>query len=205
MPLLVTAGLPGAFAGKKPLSSLDDIKGDNWRAGGKWYLRYLEGAGALPVSVPWGDIYVALQTGAIDGVYTNYDGLHLMKFDEVAPNMLVSKKLWYALPFLHYINKDYFASLPKDVQEGLLKASKIAEQKFAAVYDAAFDKVKEEQLAAGVKVTELSDADIDMWASPSKLAAHQADWVKEAEESGVKNAAEIMEQVRALHKQAMSR
>ncbi len=205
MPLLVTAGLPGAFAGKKPLASLADIKGDNWRAGGKWYLRYLESAGALPVSVPWGDIYVALQTGAIEGVFTNYDGLHLMKFDEVAPNMLVSKKLWYALPFLHYINKDYFQSLSKEVQDGVLKASKIAEQKFAAVYSASFDKVKTEQLAAGVKVTELTDADLAMWADPSKLSVHQANWVKDAEAAGLKDAAGVMEKVRALHKQAMSR
>lgn len=205
MPLLVTAGLPGAFAGKKTLNSLADIKGDNWRAGGKWYLRYLESAGALPVSVPWGDVYVALQTGTIEGVYTNYDGLHLMKFDEVATNMLISKKLWYALPFLHYMNKDFFESQPKAVQEGILKASKIAEQKFAAVYDAAFDKVKAEQLAAGVKVTELSDADIDMWANPEKLAKHQADWVKDAEAAGLKDAAEIMKKVSELHKQAMNR
>ncbi len=205
MPLLVTAGLPGAFAGKKTLNSLADIKGDNWRAGGKWYLRYLESAGALPVSVPWGDVYVALQTGAIEGVYTNYDGLHLMKFDEVATNMLVSKKLWYALPFLHYMNKDFFESQPKEVQEGILKASKIAEQKFAAVYSAAFDKVKNEQLAAGVKITELTDADINMWADPEKLSKHQADWVKDAEAAGLKDAAEIMARVSELHKQAMKR
>jgi TRAP-type C4-dicarboxylate transport system substrate-binding protein len=205
IPLLVTAGLPGAFAGKKPLANLSAIKGDNWRAGGKWYLRYLGGAGALPVSVPWGDIYVALQTGAIDGVFTNYDGLHLMKFDEVAPNMLISKKLWYALPFLHYINKDYFESLPKEVQEGVLKASKIAEQKFAKVYDDSFEKVKSEQLAAGVKITVMTDADLDMWADPARLAVHQANWVKDAEAAGLKDAAGVMEKVRALHKQAMNR
>ena len=78
------AGLPGAFTGKNPLTSLDDIEGDKWRAGDKWGLRFLENAGAVPVSVPWGDVYMALQTGVIDGCFTNYDGLHLMKFDEVA-------------------------------------------------------------------------------------------------------------------------
>jgi TRAP-type C4-dicarboxylate transport system substrate-binding protein len=91
VPLMITAGLPGAFAGKKPLKGIADIKGDKWRAGGKWLLRYLESAGAVPVSVPWGDVYVALQTGTIDGVFTNYDGMHLMKFDEAAPNLLNSK------------------------------------------------------------------------------------------------------------------
>jgi TRAP-type C4-dicarboxylate transport system substrate-binding protein len=205
VPLMITAGLPGAFAGKKPLGSLADIQGDKWRAGGKWLLRYLGSAGASPVSVPWGDVYVALQTGTIDGVFTNYDGLHLMKFDEVAPNMLVSKKLWYAVPFLHFMNKEFFDSQPEDVQNGIVKASSIAEGKFSAVYDAAFDKVKSEQLASGVTVTELSDADIQAWANPENLSKHQADWVKEATDAGLANAAEIMEQMRDIHKRAMSR
>ncbi|MBT8361342.1 MAG: TRAP transporter substrate-binding protein DctP, partial [Deltaproteobacteria bacterium] len=83
MTVMFTAGLPGAFTGKNPLAGIDDVKGDKWRAGDKWGLRFLENAGAVPVSVPWGDVYMALQTGTIDGCFTNYDGLHLMKFDEV--------------------------------------------------------------------------------------------------------------------------
>jgi len=39
---------------------------------------------------------MALQTGTITGGFINYDGMRLMKFDEAAPNLLVSKKLWYA-------------------------------------------------------------------------------------------------------------
>ena len=205
VPLMITAGLPGAFAGKKPLGGLSDIKGDKWRAGGKWLLRYLGSAGASPVSVPWGDVYVALQTGTIDGVFTNYDGMHLMKFDEVASNIMISKKLWYAVPFVHFMNKKFFDSQPKEVQDGIIKASRIAEQNFSAVYDAAFEKVKAEQLASGFKVIELSDADIDAWANEENLAKHQADWVTEATEAGLSNAAEIMEKMRALHKEAMSR
>lgn len=43
-----------------------------------------------------GDVFMALQTGTITGGFINYDGMRLMKFDEAAPNLLVSKKLWYA-------------------------------------------------------------------------------------------------------------
>jgi len=205
VPLMITAGLPGAFAGKKPLKGIADIKGDKWRAGGKWLLRYLESAGAAPVSVPWGDVYVALQTGTIDGVFTNYDGMHLMKFDEAAPNLLISKKLWFAVPFVHFMNKEVFDGLPKNVQDSIVKASKIAEQEFAGVYDAAFEKVKAEQLAAGYTVTTMSSADVDVWASSNNLTKHQADWVEGATKAGLANASEIMVKMRALHKEAMSR
>ncbi len=196
--LLFTAGLPGAFVGKNPLKGLADIKGDKWRAGGKWKLKYLENAGALPVAVPWGDVYVALQTGTIDGCFTNYDGLHLMKFDEVAQNLLISKALWYATPFLHLMNLEKFNGLPKDVQDGLLKASAIAEEKFSAVYEAAFDQVKSEQLAAGYKVNVMSDADVVAWENADKLSELQADWIAASEKAGLKNAAGVMKKVKAI-------
>ena len=196
--VLFTAGLPGAFVGTKPIKKLADIKGDKWRAGGKWKLKFLENAGALPVAVPWGDVYVALQTGTIDGCFTNYDGLHLMKFDEVAQNLLISKDLWYATPFLHLINRKKFDGLPADVQKGILKASEIAEGKFGAVYEASFDKVKSEQLAAGYTVTELSKADVVAWENADKLSSLQAEWVAASKAAGLKDADAVMKQVKAI-------
>lgn len=205
MTVMFTAGLPGAFAGKNPLTGIDDVKDDKWRAGDKWGLRFLENAGAVPVSVPWGDVYMALQTGTIDGCFTNYDGLHLMKFDEVAPNLLVSKSLWYAMPFLHLINLDYFNGLDKKVQEGILKASEIAEQKFAQTYEQAFDQVMSEQKASGYTVTEMSEADIAKWENADKLEELQAIWVEEAEKAGLKTASTVMAKVKAIHKEATAR
>jgi len=205
VPLMVTAGLPGAFFGKKKLSGLDGIEGDKWRAGGKWLLRYLEAAGASPVSVPWGDVYVALQTGTIDGVFSNYDGMHLMKFDEVANNILISKKLWYATPFVHFMNKDIFDGLSEDVQKQVLEASKAAEDQFADVYEAAFDAVRKAQEEAGYAVTELSEEDIAKWSDAEKLTELQEAWVEDAKAVGLENAADVMAKMRELHADAMKR
>ena len=203
--LFYGAGLPAAFAGKKPIRQLADIKGDKWRAGSKWLLKYLGNAGAQPVAVPWGDTYMALQTGTIDGVLTNYDGLHMMKFDEVASNLLISKEFWFAVPLFHLMNAEKFNALPKKVRDGILKAGEIAEAKFGAVYDAAFDKVRSDQVEAGYVVNELSSDDVVAWENRGELAKLQAEWVAEAEKAGLANAAEVMEQVRALHKQALAR
>lgn len=205
VPLMITAGLPGAFFGKKPMDGLDGITGDKWRAGGKWLLRYLEAAGAQPVSVPWGDVYVALQTGTIDGVFANYDGMHLMKFDEVASNILISKNLWYATPFVHFINKGIYDGLSDETRAQLHEASRITEEKFGAVYDAAFDQIRSEQDASGYTVHELSDADIALWSDPAKLTGLQDAWVAEAKAAGLAKADEVMAKMRDLHAQAMAR
>jgi len=205
MTLMFTAGLPGAFTGKNPLSSLDDIKGDKWRAGDKWALRFLKNAGTVPVSVPWGDVYMALQTGTIDGCFTNYDGLHMMKFDEVAPNLLISKELWFAMPFIHNVNLDFWNGLPKDIQEGIIKACEIAEQNFAKIYEEAFDKIMAEQKAAGYKVTVMSKEDALKWENAKKLEKMQDQWVQEAIAAGLKTAPSVMDKMRVLHKQAMEK
>jgi TRAP-type C4-dicarboxylate transport system substrate-binding protein len=203
--LLFTAGLPGAFCSTAPLNSLEDIKGEKWRAGDKWALRFLKNAGAVPVSVPWDDVYMALQTGTIDGCFTNYDGMHMMKFDEVASNLLVSKELWYAMPFIHNVNLDFWNGLPADIRSGIERACGIAEEKFAKVYQESYAKVMDEQKAAGYHVTVMSKEDIKDWENAAQLEKMQEQWVGEAEAAGLKTASTVMEKMKELLKQAMER
>lgn len=205
VPLMTTAGLPGVFVSKYEMTSLDGLKDYKWRAGGKWLLKYLGNAGAAPVSVPWGDVYVALQTGTIDGVFSNYDGVHLMKFDEVAPNVMLSKELWYSIPFVHIANKEFYDGLSDEGRAALQAASAKAETEFGAVYDATFNSIRDAEIAAGVKVTELSPADIEIWENPDELVKLRAEWVEEAKASGLENAQEVMDQTAAIFDEAMAR
>ena len=86
-----------------------------------------------------------------------------------------------------------------------MKACEIAEQKFAKVYDEAFDQIMAAQKKAGYKVTVMSDEDIRKWENADQLGKMQEIWIKEAEAAGLKNAREVMEKMRVLHKQAMDR
>lgn len=205
LPLMITAGLPGAFASTSPAATLKDIAGDRWRAGGKWPLKYLANVGAVPTAVPWGDTYLALQTGTVDGTFANYDGIRMMRFDEVASYLLVSKELWYGMPFLHVVNARKFERLPEEAREAMLRAAAIAEQAFAETYDATFDAIREAQLADGYTVTELSPDDLARWENSEALVDLQAEWIREAKSVGLDDAAAIMERVRALHAEAMRR
>jgi len=129
----------------------------------------------------------------------------MMKFDEVASNLLVSKELWYGMPFLHLVNARKFERLPPETQQAMLRAAEIAEREFAATYDATFDAIREAQVADGYTVTELSPVDLLRWENADALVDLQAEWIEEAEAAGLENAAGIMEQVRALHAETMRR
>jgi TRAP-type C4-dicarboxylate transport system substrate-binding protein len=77
---------PGAgLYTKKPVKSLADLKGLKIRAFDAISTDWVKAAGAQPVTMPWGDVYMALFTGSVDAVLTSsvsgVDG----KFWEVTP------------------------------------------------------------------------------------------------------------------------
>ncbi|KIX14458.1 TRAP transporter substrate-binding protein [Dethiosulfatarculus sandiegensis] len=90
--------LPVGVCFTQPVKSLADFKGKRVRAASRWSLAMLKGPGATPVSIPWGDCYMALQTNAVEGVYTNYDSINRSKLDEVAPNVFVMREIWVSTP-----------------------------------------------------------------------------------------------------------
>jgi TRAP-type C4-dicarboxylate transport system substrate-binding protein len=118
--IFFTPGLPISFISTKPIDSLAQLKGGKWRASSRWHLMFLKHVGAIATFIPWAECYMALQTGALDGNMTNYDGAHMTKQDEVAPYILVAREFWNGTPFVGTINNDTWASLSKEDQDGIL-------------------------------------------------------------------------------------
>jgi TRAP-type C4-dicarboxylate transport system substrate-binding protein len=55
---------------RQEIKSLDDLKGLKIRSPGGLQTQYIKNLGAEPVFMPLGDVYTALDTGAIDGLVT---------------------------------------------------------------------------------------------------------------------------------------
>ena len=191
-PIYINIGLPMSVCSTKPITCFEDFKGKRIRASSSWYLDQLKGAGAIPVSVPWGDCYMALQTGMIEGVYTNLDGLHRMKMDEVASNIFTMRENWIATADLYNINIDKWNSLPAEIQEQLLEAGRSASLRFSELFDAEWEKVVEEQKELGYKVIAASPEDVQKWMSMPIIDQMKEDWIKRAKEKGIENAEEIV-------------
>jgi TRAP-type transport system periplasmic protein len=63
---------PGAgLYSKKPISSLEDIRGLKIRTFNVVSTQWVKDSGGNPVSLPWGDVYMAMSTGAIDALLTS--------------------------------------------------------------------------------------------------------------------------------------
>lgn len=67
-----TAGVRHYY-GKKPLHSVDDLKGMKIRTQTSGAIAdFWEATGAVPTAVPWGELYQALQQGVVDGAENAY-------------------------------------------------------------------------------------------------------------------------------------
>jgi TRAP-type C4-dicarboxylate transport system substrate-binding protein len=55
---------------KKPVKTLEDVKGLKIRTPGGHQTHYIKALGAEPIFMPLGDVYLAMETGTIDGIVT---------------------------------------------------------------------------------------------------------------------------------------
>lgn len=196
--LLMENGLPMCYMARYPITSLKDLKGKKWRAGDRWNLKLLENQESVAISVPWGDCYMALQTGTVDGVVSNYDGMHRQKFDEPAKNILTGKAIGWSQPMFYAINQKKWDSIPKDLQEGILRASEITEKAFSEMYNAEFNRIVEAEKKAGCTVNFYSAEDVDSWADEKCLEGLRDIFCSELQEDGIENPKEMLSQLKAI-------
>ena len=204
-PIHTNTVLPVAVVSTKPFTKFEDFKDKKIRAASRWWLGQLKGAGAIPVSIPWGDCYMALQTGTIEGVYTNRDGEHRTKLDEVAMNIFTMKEMWIGVPFIYAMNTDKWNSLPEDIQNQITAAGKSAALRFEQLYNNEWEKIEAAQKKMGATITAASPSDIEKWVTMPAIKELQDVWVKEANEAGIKNADQVLLKMKALLAEAMER
>lgn len=196
--LLMENGLPMCYMARYPITSLKDLKGKKWRAGDRWNLKLLENQESVAISVPWGDCYMALQTGTVDGVVSNYDGMHRQKFDEPAKNILTGKAIGWSQPMFYAINQKKWDSIPKELQDGILRASEITEKAFSEMYNAEFNRIVEAEKKAGCTVNFYSPEDVDSWADEECLEGLRDIFCAELQDDGIENSKEMLSQLKAI-------
>jgi len=75
---------------KKPIRSLADTKGLKVRSPGGHQTNYIKALGAEPIFMPLGDVYLAIDTGTIDGLVTCPPQFLAFKLHEVAKHGVVA-------------------------------------------------------------------------------------------------------------------
>ena len=111
------------YTANKPLIMPDDFRGTKMRIqGGKVQDAVARELGAIPQIIAFGELYLALQTGVVDGEDNVPTNILTQKFYEVQKHLTIShhSRLTYAL----VTNKNFWNSLPADVRSQLDRAVK---------------------------------------------------------------------------------
>jgi TRAP-type transport system periplasmic protein len=109
----------------KPASNLNDIKGLKVRVqGAPIWSRAFSAVGMAPTVIAYSEIYNAIQNGVIGAGENEAAGVEQMKFNEVAPNLLMTQHAITIRPLCFSVKS--FKGLPPELQAAVLKAGKEA-------------------------------------------------------------------------------
>jgi TRAP-type C4-dicarboxylate transport system substrate-binding protein len=105
----------------QPIRTLADWRGKKLRVYGAESADLVRSLGGAPVSIPFGEVYTALQRGVVDGAMTSATNAEPMKFYEVSKYL----NYWYltgaSIEWLG-ANQKAWDALPKDLQQVVLDA-----------------------------------------------------------------------------------
>ncbi|MDP1964057.1 MAG: TRAP transporter substrate-binding protein, partial [Reyranella sp.] len=109
----------------KPMSTLAEIKGLKVRVqGAPIWSKTFAAAGMSPTVIAYNEVYNAIQNNVIAAGENEAAGVETMKFYEVAPNLAMTEHAITIRPIC--FSGKTFKTLPKDLQDAVIKAGKEA-------------------------------------------------------------------------------
>lgn len=115
----------------EPITSMSDLQGKQIRAGGV-NADLITAYGATPVTMDISEVYEALRSSLIDGLYTNYGACAFQNLDDIPGYALVTPLS--SNPSMFVMNKDVFNKMPASQQEVFMQACDETFEEYTALY-----------------------------------------------------------------------
>lgn len=136
---------------KHVITKPDDLKGLKMRTNGmKTMDLTLQALGATTVSVPYGELYMALKTGVADGQENPFVNVEGMKFYEVQKYFTEINYQIHPDPF--YVNAAWWNSLPAEYQSILAECATEMGEYNDSLIDQNSDKAKQTIINGGAEI-----------------------------------------------------
>ena len=185
----------GGVASRKaqPVLAPDDVKGVKIRGGSREMDLMFTAAGGQVSTMPSNEIYIGMQTGALDAAVTSSTSLVSFRLEEMAKSLTAARKgsFWFMLEPL-MMSKAIFDSLPADEQKAILDVGAELEAWGMAESQKDDQEVAKVYAAKGVQVSDFSDANLAAW----RKIAEESAWKDFASKNT--EAAELLKMARAI-------
>jgi tripartite ATP-independent transporter DctP family solute receptor len=170
----LTIGWRHMYFRDRDVSDINGIKGLKMRAPQiDFYVKMFELLGARPTTITFSEIYTALQSGVVVGLENPLQVVIDNKFYEVCKQVTLTQHMFSSIT--HWVNKQFFGTLPSNVQRAITESAKEAVHTMNQQYR------KDEEDATG-KLKSLGLAFHDIKDRPAWKNAMQPllqDWVKQ--------------------------
>jgi TRAP-type C4-dicarboxylate transport system substrate-binding protein len=173
---------PGLFHTKKPVRTLEELKGLKIRSTGLG-AKIVAAFGATPVAMTMGETYDALSKNVVDGSTAPIATLEGFKWGEVVKYTTENFGSSYTAAFFVVMNKNTWASLPPDIQKIIEAINEEWIVRTGQVWDD-YDKAgKDFALKLGNKMIPLSKEEEERWVK--KVAPVLEGYLKETKKKGL--------------------
>ena len=153
---------PGILHTKKPVATLEDLKGLKIACHGL-SAKIVQALGAVPVAMPMPERYDAIQKGVAEGGVFPLEALKGWKLAEVVTSTTLNYGSAYTTGFFVVMNKEKWASLPADVQKIIEEIN----QEYIVKVGQGWDEIDKEGMdlavSKGIKAITLPKAEDDRW------------------------------------------
>jgi TRAP-type C4-dicarboxylate transport system substrate-binding protein len=153
---------PGLLHTKKLVQNLDDLKGMKIRSTGL-SAKIVEALGGVPVAMPQGGTYEALQKGVVEGTFGPIETLKGWKQAEVVDYTTDCHVVGYTTAMFVVMNKQKWDALPADIQKIFNEVS----QEWITVHGNVWDDADKEGRAyteeLGNSIVQLTDEEGMKW------------------------------------------
>jgi TRAP-type C4-dicarboxylate transport system substrate-binding protein len=173
---------PGILHTKKAVNKLEELKGLRVRCTGT-VTEIVKALGGVPMSMPMGETYDALNRGMVEGSMAPIESLEGWKWGEVVKFTTESFGSAYSTAFFVAMNKEKWNSLSADVQQTIEKVNAEWVGKTGALWDAVDKSGREFSLKLGNKVIPLSREENQKWAKTASPVLDE--YVKRMKEKGL--------------------
>ena len=184
----------GVASRSKPILVPDDIKGGlKIRGGSREMDLMLAAAGAQVSTAPSNEIYIGMQTGALEAAVTSSTSLISFRLEELSKALTTGRKrsFWFMLePLL--MSRDIFASLTPDQQKAIQDVGLEMEAFGTKEAQKDDEQVAKVYAAKGAQVIDMTDEHLVQWRKVAEASA----WKDYASKSS--EAAELMKLAQSI-------
>ncbi|TVQ37688.1 MAG: TRAP transporter substrate-binding protein [Geminicoccaceae bacterium] len=148
----------------RPIVTPEDLRGIKLRTPqGVWRVRMFEAYGANPTPLAFSEVFVALQTGVMDGQENPYVNIYSGRFQEVQRYLTETRHVY--TPSFPVVSVRRFNSYPAEVQEAILEEGRNLQPWVFEVAARLEEEVRDKLIAAGM---EFNYADRDAFVAASQ-------------------------------------